>query len=110
MQALRVLHYVESQTRAGRVLIVMSRHGIVDIVHAEQDAGLGDLLESVHARFRGTLLLPDDGTRGSWAAAAVARLDGVSASYVGPIDLGWSAPLMRPPLAVPAAVECQHAS
>jgi len=92
------------------VLIVMSRTGIVDIVHAEQSASLGELLSSVHARFRGTLLLPDDGTRGSWAAAAVARLDGASASYLGPIDLGWSASRMRPPVPVPAAVECQHAS
>jgi hypothetical protein len=86
----------------------MSRSGIVDIVHAEQGAGLGDLLVSVHARFAGTLLLPDDGAHGSWAAAAVARLDGVSASYVVPIDLDWSAP--RVPAGVAAPMECQQAS
>ena len=105
MQAPRVLHYIEAQTRAGRVLIVMSWSGIVDIVHAEQGAGLGDLLISVHARFAGTLLLPDDGTHLPWAAAAVARLDGRAASYLVPIDLAWSA--SSPPLQ--AAFDRQHA-
>ena len=91
MQAASVLHYVDSQTRAGRVHVVMSRAGIVDIVLAEQDARPCDALASLRRRFPNTRLVADDGSHGSWAAAVVARLDGDASDFLVPIDLGWSA-------------------
>ena len=107
MQAPRVLHYVESQTRAGRVLIVMSRTGVVDIVLAEPGARPSDALASMHARFPDTVLLPDGGAHGSWAAAVVARLDGARTDFLVPIDLGWSTARTRSAVAVRS--QCQYA-
>ena len=119
MQAASVLHYVDSQTRAGRVHVVMSRAGIVDIVLAEQNAHPSDALASLHRRFPNTMLVPDDGSHGSWAAAVIARLDGDVADFVVPIDLGWSAPRTRHEVAelpiaamhaAQPAASCQYAS
>jgi len=107
MQAPTVLHYVESRTRAGRVLIVMSRAGVVDIVLAEPGVRPSGVLASLRSRFPNAVLLPDDGSRGSWAAVVVARFDGARADFLVPIDLGWSAGGTRS--TAPVRGECQYA-
>ena len=108
MQAPKILHYAVSMTRTGRVFIVMSRDGIVDIMLAEPNAPIRETLATARLRFPNTIFLPDDGARGSWAAAAVARLDGASADFMVPIDLGESASHAPPRESAVAA--CQYAS
>lgn len=108
MQVPRVLRYVEASTRAGRVLIVMSPSGVVDIVLAEHGESSGDLAKSVQTRFPNAFLIPDNGAHRSWVAAAVARLNGAHADFVVPLDLAWSAPFA--PSHAPARIACEQAS
>ena len=112
MQAPRVLRYAELPTRVGRVAVAMSRSGVVDIVLADHYASPSDLVSRLRLRFPDTLLVPDDGVHGSWAAAAVARINGAHAEFAAPIDLAWplavadprlTAPAMRPAVSAPAA-------
>jgi hypothetical protein len=107
MHAPRVLHYILSQTRVGLVLVLVSRDGVVDIVLYADDVALGDLYQFLRSRFPDTSLVPDNGAHGSWAAAAVARIDGANADIEAPIDLGWSAACGHSEQA--ARVEYEHA-
>ena len=116
MQSRRVLHYVESSTRVGRVLIVMSRSGVVDIVLAEHAAAPGSPVCCLQSRFPDAMLVPDDGSHGSWAAAVVARIDRARGDLVAPIDLTRTArpafaaaPGLRAP-ALQTAVESRFVS
>ena len=88
MHARRVLRYVESTTHTGRVLVVMSGAGVVDIILAEGGIRRREVLKRAQARFPDAVLTPDDGTHGSWAAAAVARIDGAAGDVRAPVDLG----------------------
>ena len=89
MQAPKILHYAVSTTQAGRVLVLMSRTGVVDVVLVPDDTTPRDWSELLAARFPDARFILDDGERGSWAAAVVARLDGARDDMVVPIDLAW---------------------
>jgi hypothetical protein len=89
MQAPKILRYAVSTARAGRVLVLMSRSGVVDVVLVPDDSTPRDWSELLAARFPTTRFILDDGERGSWAAAVVARLDGARDDMVVPIDLAW---------------------
>ena len=105
MQAPTVLRYVELPTQVGGVVVLMSRRGVFDIVLVERGATAEDLITAVQSRFPETLLVPDHGVHGSWAAAAVARIDGVLPDLVAPIDSAWSAPLELVESSAPVAYE-----
>ncbi len=90
-----VLHYVVMPTRVGRVFVLMSRTGVVDVVldtgrATVGDPGGGDPMRIIASRFPDAELIPDDGTRLSWAEAVVARIDGAFAETDAPVDLSWS--------------------
>jgi hypothetical protein len=87
-----ILLYEEWTTRAGRVLVVMSQLGVVDVVLAEHAVSPAELVASVQSRFPDAVLVPDRGVHGLWAAAAVARIDGSHTDFAAPIDFGWAAP------------------
>jgi len=105
MQSPGVLHYAVLPTRVGSVLVVMSSRGVVDVVFDGGDPGHSGLLQPIRSRFPGTRLLPDDGTHGSWAAAVGARIDGMSADFMVPIDLEWSPPMACPYVTAPATLQ-----
>ena len=89
MQAPKILRYAVSSTRAGRVLVVMSRRGVVDVVLVADDATPRDWTQLLASRFAHTRFILDDGERGSWAAAVTDRLDGKQDDLAVPIDLAW---------------------
>ena len=89
MQAPKILRYAVSTTKAGRVMVLMSRTGVVDVVLVPDDTTPRDWSEMLAERFPGTRFILDQGERGSWAAAVVARLDGARDDLVVPIDLAW---------------------
>ncbi|MDR3687265.1 MAG: hypothetical protein P4L93_09950 [Coriobacteriia bacterium] len=89
MQAPTILRYAVSTSRTGRVLVLMSRNGVVDVVLVSDRTTPRDWTELLAARFPDTRFILDDGERGSWAAAVVARLDGAQDNLVVPIDLAW---------------------
>ena len=89
MQAPKILRYAVSTTQAGRVMVLMSRTGVVDVVLIPDDTTPTDWSEMLAERFPSTRFILDQGERGSWAAAVVARLDGARDDMVVPIDLAW---------------------
>ena len=108
MQSPCVLHYVVLPTRFGRVFVLMSRDGVVDVMLDAPDAAPSDRFQLLRSRFPNARLMPDDGSRGAWAAAVVARIDGTHPEVAAPVDLAWSAALA--PEAMVAPVECARAS
>jgi len=91
MRAPSVLHYVSTMTRVGRVIVVMSRSGVVDVVLDGCGSTPSESLARLRSRFPSTLLIPGDGASGTWAAAVVARLEGRRGQVDAPLDLDWSA-------------------
>jgi hypothetical protein len=87
-----VLHYAMMPTKVGSVFVVMSHSGVVDIVFDACDPVSGEPTGVLESRFPKIRMIADDGSRGEWAAAAVARIDGTrSDAHAAPIDLAWSA-------------------
>jgi len=104
MQAPKILRYAVSTSQAGRVLVLMSRTGVVDVVLVADDTTPRDWAELLAGRFPDTRFILDDGERGSWAAAVVARLDGARDDMVVPIDLAWRSLRAAEPLSRASAV------
>lgn len=99
-----VLHYVVMLTRVGRVFVLMSRTGVVDVVLDSARATIGDPaggdpMRILESRFPEAEIVPDDGTRLPWAEAVAARIDGAFAETDAPVDLSWSSlsAFARPP-------------
>jgi len=81
------LRYACAETSVGRLLVVLSEHGVVDVI-------LGDTHEEMLSRalkhFPGAGLFPDRGLHASWVAAVVKRVELPAAvPEVVPLDLDF---------------------
>jgi hypothetical protein len=109
MRSQRVLHYVVAPTRFGEVSVVMSRDGVLDVILLSGDSMPSSTLPFLRSQYPDSLLVPDDGSRGSWAAAVIARLEGASPGVMAPLDLGPSV-AARASAMTPDPVEMRCAS
>jgi hypothetical protein len=103
------LHYVVLPTRVGRVLVLMSCDGVVDVVLDSPGAPSGDPLSLMSSRFPYTRLMPGDGTHRAWAAAVVAHIDGRHVDVGAPVDLTWSPSFVRAPVSAGVGSELGRA-
>lgn len=87
-----VLHYAVTHTRVGRVVVLMSEQGVVDVLLLPRHLTADAYLEILRPWFAGSRFIRDDGSRWLWVEAVAARFDGVHAEKRAPIDLRWSAP------------------
>ena len=90
MESTNVLHYVALPTRVGRVVVLMSGCGVVDVVFDGPAATPSDPFRVIASRFPRTRLLPGDGAQRVWAAAVVEHIDGTRPRLEAPVDLRWS--------------------
>lgn len=83
---LPTLRYDFAGVHFGRIAIVMSESGVVDICLGETDQ---ELLTQLSHRFPRNLCVPDEGTHATWVGAVVSRLAGSEdACATFPIDCG----------------------
>lgn len=91
MQPDGVLHYTVTRTRVGRVIVLMSEQGVVDMLLLPRHFTAEAYLELISPWFAGTRFVRDDGSRWHWVEAAASRFNGVLAEKDAPVDLRWSA-------------------
>lgn len=80
------LGYALVESSLGRLLVVMSRQGVVDVLLGESRARL---LADAKKRFPGSILVPDHGAHGDWVAAVVTRIECARVTGVAPVDLDF---------------------
>lgn len=76
--------YACAESSVGRLLIVMTEHGVVDVVSGDN---LKQLLSSAAARHPGHGFIPDRGVHAHWVAAVVRRIERQSVGTIMPVDL-----------------------
>jgi len=82
----RFLWYACAESSKGRLLVVMSERGAVDVILGETRSGM---LSEALRRFADTSFLPDGGRHAEWVAAIVKRLELPKlGGVVIPVDLG----------------------
>lgn len=81
--ACKFLRYACVESGAGRLLVVMTDRGVVDVILGDDQS---ELLDAALARFPGSALLPDDGTHAEWVGAVVKRIETHSATAWYPVD------------------------
>jgi hypothetical protein len=78
------LRYECAETSVGRLLVVISEHGVVDVLLGDS---LHEMLSRATKRFPNSGFFPDRGLHSDWVAAVVKRVELPAASDLIPIDL-----------------------
>jgi hypothetical protein len=81
--------YECAEARVGRILIVMTDDGVVDVIRGD---GRKELLSSALARHPGAALIPDRGVHAIWVAAIIKRIELPGSEYDAPLDDGSGFP------------------
>ena len=76
--------YSCAESSLGRLLVVMTDRGVVDVISGDS---LKQLLSAAVARHPGAGFIPDRGAHGEWVAAVVRRVEMPGASIAVPYDL-----------------------
>ena len=76
--------YACAESGVGRLLVLMTENGVVDVVSGDN---LGQLLSSALARHPGCGFIPDRGVHTHWVAAVVRRVEKQSLGTTMPVDL-----------------------
>ena len=79
------LRYSYAESAAGRLLVLMSDQGVVDVILGEDKVGM---LSCAANRFPARGFVPDRGVHDTWVAAIVKRLELPEHGAVIPVDLG----------------------
>lgn len=79
------LRYECVESSIGRLLVVMSEQGVVDVILGDSRA---QLLSSAVRRFPNTGFIPDRAAHAEWVASIVRHIELPYASRVVPVDLG----------------------
>jgi hypothetical protein len=77
--------YECAESRVGRILVVMTDDGVVDIIRGDSRK---ELLSSALARHPGAAMIPDRGVHAMWVAAIVKRIEQPGSEYDAPLDGG----------------------
>jgi hypothetical protein len=75
--------YTCAESSVGRILVVMTEVGVVDIIRGDSRK---ELLSTALARHPGAGLIPDRGVHSQWVAAIVKRIEKPGSEYGIPID------------------------
>jgi len=75
------LRYACVETSMGRLLVVMSDRGVVDVILGDS---LEQMLSSALKRFPDAGLFPDRGHHSEWVAAVVKRVEALDGGYAIP--------------------------
>jgi hypothetical protein len=81
--------YECAESRVGRILIVMTDDGVVDIIRGDSRK---ELISSALARHPGAALIPDRGVHSIWVAAIIKRIEQPGSEYDAPLDEGRGFP------------------
>jgi len=76
--------YACAESSVGRLLILMTENGVVDVVSGDN---LKQLLSFAMARHPGYGFIPDRGVHTHWVAAVVRRIERQSVGTTMPVDL-----------------------
>jgi hypothetical protein len=77
--------YTCAESSAGRILVVMSDDGVVDVIRGDSRA---ELLSAALSRHPGAGMIPDKGVHPQWVAAIVKRIEQPGGEYGFPLDDG----------------------
>jgi hypothetical protein len=77
--------YECAESGVGRILIVMTDRGVVDIIRGDSRS---ELLSSALARHPGAAMIPDRGVHAIWVAAIIKRVEQPGSEYDAPLDDG----------------------
>jgi hypothetical protein len=75
--------YTCAESSVGRILVVMTDGGVVDIIRGDSRK---ELLTAALSRHPGAGLIPDKGVHSQWVAAIVKRIEKPGSEYGVPID------------------------
>ena len=76
--------YTCAESGVGRLLVVMTDSGVVDVVSGDTRQ---ELLSTAMARHPGFGFMPDRGVHAHWVAAVVRRIERQSIGAIIPVDL-----------------------
>lgn len=79
------LQYTYAESAIGRLLVLMSDHGVVDVILGDERV---QMLSCAARRFPARGFVPDRGAHSEWVAAVVKRLELPGHGAVIPVDLG----------------------
>ena len=85
MVAEHFYRYACTESSAGRLLVVMTDDGVVDVIRGDSRK---ELLSAALARHPGAGLIPDCGAHDLWVAAIVKRIERPVSEYGIPLDRG----------------------
>ena len=77
--------YACAETSVGRLLVVMTEDGVVDVIRGDSRK---ELLSAALARHTGACLIPDRGVHAQWVASVVKRIERPGSAYDVPFDSG----------------------
>ncbi len=80
------LRYACVESARGRLLVLMSDRGVVDVIHGDSKS---EMLSCAARRFPSAGFVPDRDMHSVWVAAVVARVELPEIGMVVPIDLGF---------------------
>jgi len=80
------LRYSYYESSSGRLLVLMSRRGVVDVILGDEKL---QMLLAAAKRFPATGFVPDRGAHAEWVAAVVTRFEMPGIGVVVPVDLGF---------------------
>jgi hypothetical protein len=83
VEAEHFFRYAYAESGVGRILVVMTDAGVVDIIRGDNRK---ELLCAALARHPGAGLIPDRGVHMQWVAAIVKRIERPGNEYGAPID------------------------
>jgi hypothetical protein len=75
--------YTCAESSVGRILVVMTDDGVVDVIRGDSRK---ELLSTALARHPGAGMIPDRGVHSQWVAAIVKRIERPGSEYGVPID------------------------
>ena len=81
----RCYRYASADSDVGRLLVVMSDEGLVDVIRGETQ---GELLRRAASRYPWGSFTPDDGAHDVWVARVVERFEQPMRGEVVPLPLG----------------------
>lgn len=82
----RFLRYACVESAQGRLLVLMSDQGVVDVILGDSKT---EMLSRAAKRFPAAGFVPDRGVHAVWVAAVVSRVELPEGGIVIPIDLGF---------------------
>ena len=80
------LRYECAESATGRLLVLMSDEGVVDVIRGET---LAHMLYQARSHLPGMAFVPDRGRHPEWVAAVVKRLERPCECDAVPLDLGY---------------------